>query len=712
MVNHAHPIGNFFMLFAVFIFLSEFSSAQLTVVQGPDMGLTPEQLVRDYLIGKGVAISNVTLNGSAGVITKNHIGHFNAAEGAFGQLNMQEGIIMTTGTAEAAIGPNNKPSLGSRSNTGSDPDLEAITGYPSFDACIIEFDFIPQCDTLRFRYAFGSEEFPEFCGKVVNDAFGFFLSGPGIHGYFSNNSTNMARMPGSSEFVTINNICSDPASAWNNNSGIFFQYDAITYVFTAWHIIVPYQKYHLKMAIADNSDQIVDSGVFLEKGSFSAGFDFNISNISTNPLSGPDAIEGCNDVVISFLLPQPAQTELEVNFTLEGNALNGIDYETIPTTVYFQTGEDSAAVIIHPIMDGNTEGTETVIMKILKKTCQGMLTVPDTIIIRDNLPMAVSAGNDITICPGDTVMLIANVKGGVAPFTYSWNHTMSNDSIFVVSPSQGINIYSVNVTDLCSIQRSDTVLVKVEQVAFLTNQPPSKAICDGKTTGITLLSNITSAFFSWEPLPVSGNVTGYSAGTGNAIEQVLNLGSEIPGTLIYRIQVMGDGCDTSFTDFEVTVNPLPVVELGDTIFMNTGSTTDLHAGGGFSDYLWSTGSADSVILVNGPGLYWVQVKNGYSCYGNDTIIVYELGQFIPNAFTPNGDGLNDKFRIQGFDQNRNALLQIFNRWGVLVFETTDLINGWDGTYRNTPCSPGTYVWIIRFRASTNKVYTGTVSIVK
>ena len=711
MVNHAHPIGNFFTLLAVFILLSEFSSAQLTVVQGADMGLTPEQLVRDYLIGKGVVISNVTLNGSTGVILKNHIGHFHAAGGAFSQLNMEDGIIMTTGRAEDAIGPNKKPSMGSRSNTGSDPDLEAITGLPSFDACIIEFDFIPQCDTLKFRYAFGSEEFYEFCGQNVNDAFGFFLSGPGIHGSFSNNSINIARMPGSFEPVTINNICPDSALAWNNKLGAFFQYDAITYVFTAWQIIDPYQTYHLKLVIADNSDQIYDSGVFLEKGSFSAGFDFSVSKHSLHPLSGQDAVEGCNDVVISFLLPQPAQSELEVSFTIEGTALNGTDYEAIPSSVYFQPGEDSAAVIIHPFMDGITEGTETVIMKIIKNTCQGMFTIPDTIIIQDNLPMTVSAGNDITLCPGDTARITANVTGGLGPYFFSWNCSPGNDSIISVVPSLESNIYFVSVTDRCSIQCADTVVVKIEQVAFLTNQPASKAICDGDPTGIILTSNITAASFTWNPVQVSGNVTGYAEGIGNVVEQVLNLESEIPGILIYRIRVTGDGCDTSYTDFQVTVNPRPVIELGDTLFLNAGTALDLHAGGGFQEYLWSTGSADSVILVNDAGLYWVQVKNGYSCNSSDTVIVYEFGLFIPNAFTPNGDGLNDKFRIQGFDQNMNALLQIFNRWGVLVFETTDINNGWNGTCRNIPCSPGTYVWILQVKSSISKVYKGTVSIV-
>ena len=568
--------------------LCELSVAQLTVIQGSDMGLSPEQLVRDHLVGKGVSIFNVTVNGSGGIISKKNIGYFNATGGAFTQLNMKDGIIMTTGKADYAIGPNDKPSLGFRSNTGSDPDLEQLTASISNDACIIEFDFIPQCDTLRFRYAFGSEEFREFCGHI-NDAFGFFLSGPGIHGQFSNNSINIAHMPGSSEFVTINNICADPSSAWDNENGVFFQYDAITYVYKAWYIITPYMTYHLKMVVGDALDQIYDSGVFLEMGSFSAGFDFNVRNVPLNPGAGIYAIEGCNDIAVEFSLPQAAKSELTVDFTLEGTAIPGIDYSIDPSSMIFTTGQDTGRVIIHPIKDDITEGNETVIVKILKKTCYDTLTIWDTIVIQDYIPLSVSAGNDRVICPGDTTALIAMTTGGFRPFSYSWNNTLSNDSIFRVSPSQGSHTYFVRVEDRCQLSGSDTILVMVDTLAVLTNQPTEKAICSGEQTGIELTSNITNAGFSWDPLLVSGSVTGYASGTGKTIDQKLDLLSSGSGMIDYNIRVYGRGCDTSKSIIRVIVNPVPVVELGDPVTLIPGSAIELHAGSGFARYSWSTG---------------------------------------------------------------------------------------------------------------------------
>ncbi len=685
--------------------------AQLTVVAGSSMGITPEQLVQEYLVGKGVTISNVTLNGSPGIISKNHIGYFHAAGGAFSQLKMESGIIMTTGSANYAVGPNKDPGMGVWSNTGSDPDLEELTGSTAYDACIIEFDFVPQCDTLRFRYAFGSEEFYEFCGHNINDAFGFFLSGPGIHGTFSNNSINLALMPGSSEFVTIQNICPDSSVAWNNQSGSFLQYDAMTWVLSAWHEVVPFQLYHMKLVIGDAVDKSFDSGVFLEKGSFSAGFEFNISNVPSTPQAGPEAVEGCNDIAVWFVLPKPAQTELQIDFNIGGTATSGADFAPLSNSVLIQPGHNSAAVIIHPLFDGITEGPETVILEILKKTCHGMMLLSDTITILDNSPLSVSAGNDMTLCPGDSVLLIASTTGGFGPFLYFWNYCPANDSMIIVRPDLQGNRITVVVTDRCGIHLSDSLMIRIEPVALLTNQPVSKVICSGDTTGIMLTSNISRALFSWEPEEVSGSVSGFAAGNGKTINHALYLNDRIPGIVNYRIRVAGNGCDTSNTDYKITVNPLPDPDLGETVFIDPGSAVELNPGGGYAEYLWSNESSDSGIMVHLGGVYWVRVKNQYGCYNSDSIVVNEFGLNIPNAFSPNGDGLNDCFRVNGFEYQEKVVMQIFNRWGNLIFETQDLDKGWDGTAAGTQCPADTYIWIINFRSEHDSVFKGTVTIV-
>ena len=201
-------------------------AAQLTVTEGAAMGMTPQVLVETWLVGQGVFVSNCTYNGSTAPITSNQIGTYTATGDAAMQLGLPAGVLLTSGEAVIAIGPNNSPGAGAGTTSGSDPDLNLLAGVNTNDKAVLEFDFVPQSDTLKFRYVFGSEEFYEYCNQY-NDAFGFFLSGPGISGPYSNNSINIALMPGGTNPVTINNLCANPLTNWNNNGGLYFQYDGM-----------------------------------------------------------------------------------------------------------------------------------------------------------------------------------------------------------------------------------------------------------------------------------------------------------------------------------------------------------------------------------------------------------------------------------------------------------------------------------------------------
>ncbi|MGM0650722.1 MAG: choice-of-anchor L domain-containing protein, partial [Bacteroidota bacterium] len=143
-------------------------------------GISAEVLIQDSLITGCVTASDVTTN------------HPDAAFGAFTNDNpdfpFESGIIMATGDIANAEGPNNSGSTGSTLGSGSDPDLDDLISYDINDATVIEFDFVPASDTIRFNYIFGSEEFPEFANTNYNDVFGFFISGPGINGPYSDNA--------------------------------------------------------------------------------------------------------------------------------------------------------------------------------------------------------------------------------------------------------------------------------------------------------------------------------------------------------------------------------------------------------------------------------------------------------------------------------------------------------------------------------------------
>src|SRR5690606_5401633 len=251
--------------------------AQLVVNTGT---MTPTQYVQNVLVGAGVTVSNVTFTGQS-----TQIGDF---DGTNTFIGINGGLILASGTVTTAVGPNNSGSSGTSMAGNGDVDLTTIAGISTFDAAILEFDFVPIGDSIKFNYVFGSEEYLEFVNSGVNDAFGFFLSGPGITGPYTNSAINLALIPNSTTPVTIDDVNSTTNAAYYVDNGTgsnapyntnpqYIQYDGHTVVLTAQAQVVCGQTYHLKIAIADAGDGVWDSGVFLEGGSLtSTGVDINI----------------------------------------------------------------------------------------------------------------------------------------------------------------------------------------------------------------------------------------------------------------------------------------------------------------------------------------------------------------------------------------------------------------------------------------------------
>jgi uncharacterized protein (TIGR02145 family) len=580
-------LRRFILVITFSLTFTGFLQAQLAVTQGAAMSMTPLQLVQNWLLGQGVSVSNVTFNGSTAPITSNQIGYFTATNTALTELHIASGMIMTSGAAASAIGPNN--TCGTTGNTGNpgsynvgDPDLYILADTTIHDACIIEFDFIPNSDTLRFRYEFGSEELFEYCG-AYNDAFGFFLSGPGITGIFSNNSVNIALIPNSTNYVTINNICSNPGIGWCNSKismnctqgsnppgyincmeplggGQNLQYNAFTYVYTAWHAVVPCSTYHIKLAIGDAADGALDSGVFLEKNSFMAT-GLQVATSFDPPNMGSKAIEGCTQATVSFLLPQAATTPYTVNYTIGGTAVNGVDYVTIPSSVTIPVGQDSTGIIINPFLDNLPEGIETVILGVDVPSCNGSSTYKDTIRIYDNFTLAPFAGNDTTICEGNSVTLHASQFGGQPPYSYSWSTSATTQNI-TVSPPIGVNQYIVTVHESCGTYKPDTVNVTVVPKPIVTTVPVIQTICSDSVTNILLQSSQSNPTYTWTATCNSAATTGYSNSSGLKISQTLiNTGTKID-TVVYTVTASANGCTGQPTVCRVRVTPRTYVMNG------------------------------------------------------------------------------------------------------------------------------------------------------
>jgi gliding motility-associated-like protein len=181
------------------------------------------------------------------------------------------------------------------------------------------------------------------------------------------------------------------------------------------------------------------------------------------------------------------------------------------------------------------------------------------------------------------------------------------------------------------------------------------------------------------------------------------------------------GCDSTHT-VNITVKPTPTITLSADTCITVGESITLTASGGF-DYFWSNGTNSSSITVSPTSTttYFVRGINPELCSGYDTITIcvneYNDSSYlaIPNAFSPNGDGLNDIFKILVTTNLDLENMQIFNRWGELVFENKNIARGWDGSFKEMQQPLGSYVYYIQVRNIVNnniENYTGTVTLIR
>ena len=242
---------------------------------------------------------------------------------------------MATGDAILAAGANTGTLTNNNGVTTpdpSDPDLAAIGTATMNNECILEFDFIPSGDTIVFNYIFASEEYHFYSTSNFNDGFGFFISGPGFTGPYTNGGENIAIIPGTTLPVTMNNLnngsanagpCTNCAFLTDNTGGADVQYDAHTTTMQASASVQCGQTYHIKLAIADAGDTSLDSGVFLQANSFSSnGADISILPVDLNgdPLVNNELYEGCTGAQIVMVNPAGyTDSTYVINLTISGD---------------------------------------------------------------------------------------------------------------------------------------------------------------------------------------------------------------------------------------------------------------------------------------------------------------------------------------------------------------------------------------------------------
>jgi hypothetical protein len=184
-------------------------------------------------------------------------------DGLSAGLGIDRGIILTTGSAVNALGPNNTTAKETENGLAGDADLNGLApGLVTNDATSLSFNFESDGGDLFFNYVFTSEEYNEFVGSQFNDVFGFFLDGQ-----------NIALLPDGTTPVAINTVNQSSNSGFfvNNSPPIFdIQYDGFTTVLTAKFLGLSAGQHTLKLAIGDATDFKLDSAVFIQAGTLSS----------------------------------------------------------------------------------------------------------------------------------------------------------------------------------------------------------------------------------------------------------------------------------------------------------------------------------------------------------------------------------------------------------------------------------------------------------
>ena len=321
------PLNNFFI----------FTNAQVVINQS----FSPTQLVNKFL-RPGIQVSNINYNGTADAI-----GYF---IGTSSNLGLDSGIVLSTGYVTDIPGPNLWDDISGELFTNGDFDLDQLSGFTTYDATILEFDFVPSSNTVEFKFVFGSDEYDEWVCTEYKDVFGFFVSGPGITG-----QQNIALLPGTTLPISINTV-NNGTPGFNasgapcnlNNSSYFVsnppfvanstvELDGFTVVITVtMQVPFPCQTYHIKLAIADAEDEIYDSAIFLQARSFTSAPEASIYAV-TNVIDTA-VVEVCRDGTFFIEIPEPLQNDTTIYITIGETAINGIDYIFIPDSVIIPAG--------------------------------------------------------------------------------------------------------------------------------------------------------------------------------------------------------------------------------------------------------------------------------------------------------------------------------------------------------------------------------------
>jgi gliding motility-associated-like protein len=373
---------------------------------------------------------------------------------------------------------------------------------------------------------------------------------------------------------------------------------------------------------------------------------------------------------------------------------------TIPYHYLWSITSDTTATI-QQVPNGNLFVTITDAM--------GCDTVSPTIVI--GTPPAFSASAVITNAQCMNTLdgaIDFNLTGGTPPYAFQWNDVNASTTEDLNAVVAGI--YTVSVVDAngCLFSYTDSVKALIQVKA---DAGKDDTLC---FTNSTLLTGTGGVIYKWF-LETSLGLTLIDTTASITVSPAVGINT--------YVLVAYSGICSDTDKVVVLVNPLPATDIGPDISVVAGVPTQLFASGGTngSTYLWTPStdlSSDTIFNpIATPQIttqYFVKITNPTGCFASDSILVtlFPLLE-ISSGITPNGDGKNEVWEIDGIEAYQNCEVEVYNRWGEKLFSSIGYTEKWDGKYKGKDLPVGTYYYIINLHDEVNtENYTGPITIMR
>ncbi len=332
--------------------------------------------------------------------------------------------------------------------------------------------------------------------------------------------------------------------------------------------------------------------------------------------------------------------------------------------------------------------------------------------ITEPTPISLSLLSSVNpLCNGSNNGSVTAVpSGGTMPYTYLWTPSGQTTA---TATNLSANIYSVLVTDAngCSMSQTTTLTNPIQSVT--ANAGNDTVFCQSGTITLSAASSVNGVNYQWFQIPGNTNV-------GNSVTTSI---SPSVGTISYYVVVdNGVGCVDNDT-INVTSNA-GAANAGADIEILYGTSTTIGGnptGIAGSTYLWNPSTGLSSSTISNPTAnplltttYTVTVTTAQGCVATDEMILTILPDVIlPNGISPNGDGANDVWIIDNIELFPNCSVEVYNRWGELLFQSTGYTEKWDGNYKGKPLPVGTYYYIIDLHDEKHpQKYTGPITLMR